>query len=456
MVTITNKSTNKLLHSAQSTEGFKKVLGIPALVLFGLAYMVPLAAFTTYGLVTQITAGHLPTAYLVTLLAMLFTAYSYGRMVYAHPYAGSVYSYTRKTFGSSLGFLAGWTLLLDYIFLPMLCYLLIGIYMSEYIPQVPTTVWILGSIALVTVLNMIGISSITRANWVLISAQLIFIAVFIVMAISKLNGQVTSAELVQPFYGEGFSFSSIMAGAAILCLSFLGFDAVSTLAEETDDPRRRLPLAIMLVTLIGGLSFTLVSYVGHIVFPQWGLFTNVDAAGLDVMRSVGGEWLVTFFTATYVAGCFAAAMVSQASVSRILFAMGRDGMLPKAFGTLKRRVPVFAISVVSIISLLAVIISLDLIVTLISFGALIAFSAVNLSVIKHYLIDERLTGTKHLLRYGLLPGIGFLCCIWLWTSLSSATFTLGLVWLAAGVVYLAVLTRMFTVKPPELKVAEAL
>jgi len=121
MVTITNKSTNKLLHSAQSTEGFKKVLGIPALVLFGLAYMVPLAAFTTYGLVTQITAGHLPTAYLVTLLAMLFTAYSYGRMVYAHPYAGSVYSYTRKTFGSSLGFLAGWTLLLDYIFLPMLC-----------------------------------------------------------------------------------------------------------------------------------------------------------------------------------------------------------------------------------------------------------------------------------------------------------------------------------------------
>ena len=206
--------------------------------------------------------------------------------------------------------MAGWTLLLDYIFLPLLSYLLIGIYMSEYFPAVPAAVWVLGSIALVTFLNLIGIESITRVNLLLVVVQLVFIVVFVALSIHNLGDQTEPVSLLAPFHHEGFSVPLIMTGAAVLCLSFLGFDAVSTMAEETPNPRRLIPLAIMVVSLLGGLLFVLVSYFAQMVYPQWNTFADPDSASLDVMRRVGGELLVTAFTATYVAGCFASAMAS--------------------------------------------------------------------------------------------------------------------------------------------------
>ncbi|UDU83378.1 APC family permease [Pseudomonas sp. HN2-3] len=455
-------TTTAQTHSANasspsaSSGRFRKSMGLSALVLFGLAYMVPLAVFTTYGLVTQMTKGHLPTAYLLTLAAMLLTAYSYGRMVQAHPYSGSVYTYTRKAFGTHIGFMAGWTLLLDYIFLPLLSYLLIGIYMSEYFPAIHAWVWVAGSIALVTFLNLIGIESITRVNWILVVVQLVFIVVFVGLSINNLAGQSAPVSLLAPFHHEGFSVPLIMTGAAVLCLSFLGFDAVSTMAEETSNPTFRIPLAIMAVSLIGGLLFLVVSYCAQMVFPEWGAFSDPDSASVDVMRRVGGELLVTAFTATYVAGCFASAMVSQASVSRVLFAMGRDGALPGVFGQLvtKKRVPAAAIMLVSILSLIALVITLDTVANMISFGALFAFSAVNLAVVKHYLVDQKLRGTRNYLLYGAIPGLGFLSTLWLWSSLSSLSFTIGLCWMAVGFLCLLGLTRAFRVKLPELQMAE--
>ncbi|MFP3997969.1 APC family permease [Pseudomonas capeferrum] len=458
----TTTTTTAQTHSANasspsaSSGRFRKSMGLSALVLFGLAYMVPLAVFTTYGLVTQMTKGHLPTAYLLTLAAMLLTAYSYGRMVQAHPYSGSVYTYTRKAFGTHIGFMAGWTLLLDYIFLPLLSYLLIGIYMSEYFPAIHAWVWVAGSIALVTFLNLIGIESITRVNWILVVVQLVFIVVFVGLSINNLAGQSAPVSLLAPFHHEGFSVPLIMTGAAVLCLSFLGFDAVSTMAEETSNPTFRIPLAIMAVSLIGGLLFLVVSYCAQRVFPEWGAFADPDSASVDVMRRVGGELLVTAFTATYVAGCFASAMVSQASVSRVLFAMGRDGALPGVFGQLvtKKRVPAAAIMLVSILSLIALVITLDTVANMISFGALFAFSAVNLAVVKHYLVDQKLRGTRNYLLYGAIPGLGFLSTLWLWSSLSSLSFTIGLCWMAVGFLCLLGLTRAFRVKLPELQMAE--
>ena len=443
-------------HPGANTGRFRKSMGLTALVLFGLAYMVPLAVFTTYGLVTQMTKGHLPPAYLLTLAAMLLTAYSYGRMVQAHPYSGSVYTYTRKAFGSHIGFITGWTLLLDYIFLPLLSYLLIGIYMSEYFPAIHAWVWVAGSIALVTFLNLIGIESITRVNWILVVVQLVFIIVFVALSVLKLSGQAEPVSLLAPFHHEGFSVPLIMTGAAVLCLSFLGFDAVSTMAEETTNPTYRIPVAILAVSLIGGLLFLVVSYCAQMVFPDWGSFADPDSASVDVMRRVGGELLVTAFTATYVAGCFASAMVSQASVSRVLFAMGRDGALPRAFGQLvtKKRVPATAILVVSLLSLIALVITLDTVANMISFGALFAFSAVNLAVVKHYLVDQKLRGGRNYLLYGAIPGLGFLSTLWLWSSLTNLSFTIGLCWMGMGLVVLMGLTRAFRVKLPELQMAE--
>ncbi|MOA03852.1 Putrescine importer PuuP [compost metagenome] len=247
-----------------------------------------------------------------------------------------------------------------------------------------------------------------------------------------------------------------MTGAAVLCLSFLGFDAVSTMAEETSNPKFRIPLAIMVVSLIGGLLFVLVSYFAQLVFPEWNTFADPDSASVDVMRRVGGELLVTAFTATYVAACFASAMVSQASVSRVLFAMGRDGALPRVFGRLvsKKRVPATAIMLVSVLSLIALFITLDTVANMISFGALFAFSMVNLAVVKHYLVDQKLRGTANYLKYGAIPALGFLSTIWLWTSLSSMSFMIGLSWMALGFICLIGITRAFRLNLPELQLAE--
>ena len=431
---------------------FRRVLGLPSLVFFGLAYMVPLTVWTTYGVVTTSTAGHLPAAYVVTTIAMLLTAYSYGRMVVAHPAAGSAYTYASRAFGRPIGFMVGWALLLDYIFLPMINYLVIGLYMADYFPGVPSAVWVILAVALVTGLNILGIKLLARMNFAFVAAQFVFIAVFVALVVGKLTGDVEVRSFTAPFFESGMDTGAVFAGAAVLALSFLGFDAVSTLSEETQDPRRRIPLAIMLCTLAGGGLYILESYAGHLVFPDFSAFAErQDVASADVMRFTGGDLLNTFFTATYVAGAFACAMASQASVSRILFAMGRDGSLPRSiFARLhpKYLTPVVANVIVGAFGLTALFISLATTSSMISFGALAAFSFVNLAVIKHYVVDERRRTGADLVKYGLFPFLGVLFTLYLWTSLTAFTFEIGLLWLAVGFVYLLFLTRMFRREPP--------
>ena len=433
----------------------KRALGVPALTLFGLVYLVPLTVFTTYGIVTEQTGGRLATAYIVTLAAMIFTALSYGAMVRAFPVAGSAYTYTSRAFGGHAGFLSGWALLLDYLFLPMLNYLVIGIYLNAQFPSIPVWVGALVSIALVTVLNVVGITTIANVNIVIIAAQTVFIVVFVVLSLKTIAGQ--PADLFAPFAGDGSlgGLGPVLGGAAVLALSFLGFDAVSTMAEEAENPRRDIPRAILTVTVGGGLLFIVLSYLAQASLPAT-TFDDVDSASLDVMVKVGGQFMSTFFTAAYIAGAFGSALTSQASVTRIMYTMGRDGVFPRTLGTLhpRFRTPVVAIAIVSVISLAAELISLATLASLVSFGALVAFSVVNLSVVKHYYLDRGERGGAATLRYLVAPLIGFLLIVWLWTSLSPAALWTGLAWLAVGVVWLGVLTRGFRRPPPEVEFAE--
>lgn len=436
----------------QGETHFRRVLGLPALVFFGLAYMVPLTVWTTYGVVTDQTNGHLPAAYVVTIVAMLLTAYSYGRMVEARPTAGSAYTYASSAFGRGPGFMVGWGLMLDYVFLPMINYLVIGLYMTDYFPGVPQEVWIVAAIALCTGLNILGVRLLAGMNLVFVVAQLVFIVVFVALVIGKITGDVEVKSFTAPFFESGMDSGAVFAGAAVLALSFLGFDAVSTLSEETRDPRKLIPRAIMLCTFVGGGVYVLQSYAGHLVFPDYASFEDhADVASTDVMKATGGDLLNSFFTATYVAGAFACAMASQASVSRVLFAMGRDGSLPRpVFGQLHRRyrTPVTANLVVGAAGFLALVLSLATVSSIISFGALLAFSFVNLSVTKHYLIDGGRRSGADLVRFGLIPIVGFAVTIWLWTNLSGETFLIGGLWLVVGFAWLLFLTRGFTRKPP--------
>lgn len=436
--------------------GLRRALGLPALTLFGLAYLVPLTVFTTYGIVTELTGGRVALAYVVTLVAMVFTALSYSRMVRAFPVSGSAYTYTQRTFGPHVGFLAGWSLLLDYLFLPMINYLVAGIYLNAQFPAVPIFAWALLFIVAVTVLNVVGITSIARANTIIIAVQTVFIVVFVALSVAKLGGS-TAGSPSLPFAGDGSvtGMSVIFAGAAILCLSFLGFDAVSTMAEEAERPTVDIPWAIMLVTVGGGLLFVLLSYLAQVAYPAT-TFADVDSAAVEVTKSLGGSAMSTFFTAAYVAGCFGSALTSQASVSRILFAMGRDGVLPRPFGSVWARfqTPTVAILVVSVLSLGVLVLDLTTLASLISFGALVAFTVVNLSVVKHYWVDQRRRDGAAWLTFLLLPLIGVALTAWLWTSLSGIALTVGLSWLGVGFVYLLVLTRGFTRKPPQMDIQE--
>ncbi|QEN45052.1 APC family permease [Pseudomonas protegens] len=443
-------------HSAQGTS-LRRILGLPALVFFGLVYMVPLTVFTTYGVVTQLTGGRTAAAYVITLLAMIFTALSYSVMVKKYPIAGSAYSYASLSFGPGIGFLAGWSLLLDYLFLPMINYLVIGLFLNLAFPAVPAWVFVVATISLVTLLNIRGIGSVSSMSNLIVCAQMVFVVVFVALVVRQLAGA-ESLDLSAPWVGDGSQdgLLPLMAGAAVLCLSFLGFDAVSTLAEETRDPRRDIPRAIVITTLGAGLLFILLAMTSQLTFPG-SSFKDADSAASEVMLHAGGRFLEMFFTATYVAGAAGSALASQASVSRILFSMGRDGILPRrVFGTLSERykTPVVAIVLVSLVSLLAVVIDLTTLASMISFGALVAFSVVNLAVIKSHLGQGQPRSTARLLQYGLLPLIGFALIAWLWTSLSALTLGIGLAWFALGLLYLGIHTRGFRQPAPTVQFSE--
>ncbi|MEB4616002.1 APC family permease [Leucobacter sp. M11] len=432
----------------------RRVLGLPSLIFFGLVYMVPLTVYDTYGIVSSGTAGRTSLAYLITLAAMTFTAISYGKMVRKFPVAGSAYSFASKSFGPNLGFLTGWLLLLDYVLLPLVNYLLIGVYLHEVFPSIPFWVFAVACIVLVTALNIIGITTVAMVSNIIVIVQLVFIAVFVLLAITYVTGNGNPVDFAAPFRGiggEGADLSSLLAGSAVLCLSFLGFDAISTLVEEAKRPLRDIPRAIIVVTVGAGLLFVLISYLSQLVMPGTD-FQNEVAAGNEVMDLAGGGFLIVFFLSAYVAGTVGSAIAAQASVSRVLFSMGRDGMLPRSFfGYLSPRfkTPVRAILLVSVISVAGIGIDADLLFSIVSFGALVAFSMVNLSVIRQYFFVDRLRGPSNTLRYLVAPLVGFLLTGWIWTSLQSNAIIIGLSWLAVGLVYLAVLTRGFRRRAPE-------
>ncbi|NUL45820.1 APC family permease [Cellulosimicrobium funkei] len=434
-----------------------RVLGLAGLTIFGIAYMVPLTVFSTLGPVAQITGNGVPGAYVITLICMLFTALSYGKMARRFPMAGSAYTYSQRSFGSHAGFLTGWTLMLDYLLLPMINYLLLGLYLNTYLPAVPSAVWVLSAIVLVTVFNILGIKSVSTFNGIVVVVQVVFAVAFIFLSLGSLSGATVPDPAVAFSGTEGMG--ALFTGAAILCLSFLGFDAVTTLSEEARNPKRDVPRAILAVTFIGGLTFILLSFVSYLVIPDWQSFQNVDTASAEVIQAAGGTWLSNFFAACLVAGATGSALASQASVSRILYTMGRDGVLPRrVFGVLNRRFnsPARATMVVSLVSLTALVLPLEIVISIISFGALAAFTMVNLSVVKSYAVDGGRRRGRELITFVVLPLIGFGLTLWLWTSLPGNALLIGGIWLLMGVGYLAVLTRGFRRQPPVLDLKEEL
>ncbi|MBK5415798.1 APC family permease [Pseudomonas sp. TH31] len=436
----------------------QRTLSLGSVVLFGIAYMTPIIVLGTFGILAQSTAGMVPAAYLAALVAMFFTAMSYGRMAAAFPVAGSAYSYVRKAISPKLGFIAGWAVLLDYLFLPMAIWLIGAAYLNSAFPAVPQWIWVLAFIGTTSAINIVGLKLANGINALLMLVQALVLIAFVVLCIHYIGGDAsTPLWTVKPFFNGDMQMPLIMSGAAIACYSFLGFDAVSTLTEETRDPRRTIPRAIMLITLIGGLIFVGVSYFVQIAHPAF-QFDNVDSAAYEIARNIGGDLFVSIFLIGLIVGQFASGLSAQASGSRLLFAMGRDGVLPKSFfGTLHERfgTPVNSILLCAVVALLALKLDVTTSTSFINFGAFLAFSLVNLSVIFHYWIAGEKKGLRELVLFLVFPFIGLVADLWLMVSLDHLAIYLGLSWLAIGVVYLAVLTGGFRRQPPEMDFQEA-
>ncbi|WP_432775482.1 APC family permease [Brevibacillus gelatini] len=417
------------------------------IVVIGLGYMAPMAVFDTFGIVAEETGGHVPAAYAVTLLAILFTAASYGKMVRAFPSAGTAYTYTQQTIHPYAGFLVGWASLLDYLFLPMINALLTGVYLSSVFPEVPTRWWIIGFIVLITLLNVFRVTVTASVNSFLVLFQIAFVVLFAGLSI---RGLVQGEGLghifnIQPFFSPDLSVVALLSGASILCFSFLGFDAVTTLTEETVEAKKTIPRGILLVALAGGALFITASYFMQSLFPDVSVLSDPEAASAEIALFIGGSVFQLVFLAAALSSTLASGLVSVTSVTRLLYAMGRDGYLPKKwFGYVhpKLKTPLLNVLLVGTLMLSALYLDLLTATSFINFGALIAFSFVNLSVIAFYLRFKQDRSIADWWGYLLAPLIGTAFLAFLWLSLDTQSMMLGLLWTFVGLVYLLYLVKI--------------
>ncbi len=429
------------MEMTKNTE-LKKSLKLFGVVFLGLAWMTPMIFFTVYGVAFEAAGGMLAAAYVVAFIAIFFTAYSYSQMVKAYPISGSAYTYTKKAINPQMGFLVGWALLLDYIVSPIIACLTFGLFMNAQFPSIPVYIWIIVLNLVLALVNIIGIKSAARVSGFSVVLQVVFIFFFCLLVIKDIVSGGSGAALfsIQPFFSSDFELSTIFSGAALICFCFLGFDAVTTMAEETVQPKKTIPKAIFLIVCIAAVLYIAISYSTQIAYPDYS-FENSDTAAFELVRMVGGNLLSAVFTTVLIVAIFTQGVSSVTSVTRFIYALGKESILPKkvfSYVHPKFKTPVLNIVFVTIISFSAIVIDLDTAVTFVSFGALTAFTFVNLSVITHYYIRKKQRTFKHSLLYLVFPLVGAGFIGWLLTLLEKQTLLIGTIWIILGFIYIGV------------------
>ena len=333
--------------------------------------------------------------------------------------------------------------------------LLAKIYLSALFPEVPPWVWVVGFVTILTLANLKSVNLVANFNTLFVLVQIAIMVVFVILVVHGLHkGEgVGTVWSLQPFISENAHLIPIITGATIVCFSFLGFDAVTTLSEETPNAARVIPKAIFLTALYGGLIFIVASFFMQLFFPTIARFKNPDAALPEIALYVGGKLFQSVFLCTTFVNTLASGLASHASVSRLLYVMGRDNVFPeRVFGYVhpKWRTPALNVIMVGIVALSALYFDLVTATALINFGALVAFTFVNLSVYNHFWRRKGLNKTwKDRFHYLLLPLIGAVTVGVLWINLEATSLTLGLIWAALGILYLTWLTRRFRKPPPQ-------
>jgi putrescine importer len=425
----------------------KRSIGLWELVIIGIVIIQPIAPMGIYGVISNEARGHVVTTILIAMVAMLFTAFSYGKMARAYPSAGSAYTYVGQEIHPGLGYITGWAMVMDYILNPLICTVICSKLTQNILPWAPYWLLAIGFATSFTLLNLRAIKTSARINDVLAAGMMIVVVIFFGFVIHFLLGihHYGMSFFTRPFYNPAtFSPHRLFRGTAIAVLTYIGFDAISTFSEEVENPRRNVMLATVLVCLITGLLSSVEVYAAQLV---WGSAPfpadKVESAFPFVARQAGGFFLFQLVNFTILIANVGSGMGSQLGAARLLYGMGRSNGIPrKFFGFIdpKNRIPRNNVIFVGAFALVgAFFISFARGAELLNFGALIAFMGVNAAAfVRYWLRAEKKRWTAF-----LAPILGFLICFYIWRNLSKYAILLGAIWMLAGIIYGAIKTKGF-------------
>jgi amino acid transporter len=422
----------------------RRALTTKDLVVYGMIFMVPIAPFSVYGFVWDDAKGMVPLAYLVGLVGMIFTAFSYAAMSRAFPLAGSVYTYAGRGLHEAAGFFSGWLILLDYVLVPSLLYLFSAVALRPLVPAVPTWLWLGGFIAFNAAANMIGIEFTARLNRYMLVLELITLAAFVTMGLIALyhRGAGAGGLTWTPVYDPRvFSWATVSGATSIAVLSFLGFDGISTLSEENRGKENGVGRATVIALLLVGALFMLQTWVATDL-ARGMRFSSPETAFYDIADLAGGAWLkLLVIVAVVLASAIANAMAAQAAVARILFAMARDRKLPAVLAKVHPRfktpyISTLAVAGVSVLVGWFFFERLDDLTRVVNFGALSGFVLLHLSVINHFFLRQR---SGDWLRHLAFPLVGLAIILYVLYEMDRTAKILGVSWIAIGTLYYGVL-----------------
>ena len=423
----------------------RRTLGLWDLILYGVIVIQPVAPMSVFGVLSDRGRGHVVTTILIAMVAMLFTAISYGKMARAYPSAGSAFTYVGQEINPALGYITGWSMVMDYMLNPIICIVWVSQQAHAFAPAVPYAGWAVLIALLFTGLNIQGIKTSARMNTGLAAAMGVVIAIFFTCAARYIFGHPHGGAgfFTRPFYDPAtFTAGGVVGGASIAVLTYIGFDGISTLSEEAENPRRNILLATVLTCVVIGILSAMEVYAAQLVWPASQPFPDEATA---ITHVAGRMWppLFAIVGATLVVANFGSGMGAQLGAARLLFGMGRSNALPKSFfGAVdpKRRIPRNNVIFVGAVSLAgAFTMSYALGAEMLNFGALIAFMGVNAAAFVRYYVRAE----KKQLRNLIPPVLGFAVCLLLWLSRSRAAQIAGSIWMAAGIAFGAWKTRGF-------------
>jgi len=317
---------------AQSS--LRRRLGLVALIIYGIVLIQPTAPMPVFVVIYTQAAGHVVTAILIAMVAMLFTAFSYGRMARAYPRGGSAFTYVGKELHPALGYLSGWCLVLDYVLNPLICTIWCSKAAVNFLPGLPYPCWVVIFAVAFTLLNLNGVETSARINAGIALVLTAVIVLVVTAAIRFLHaGRFLSPGMLWlPFYDpNSFSASKIFHGTSIAVLTYIGFDGISTLADETKDPQRTLPRAIVITCAVTGILAAIEAYLAQLCWPIGAVFPDIDTAYVHIAGRIGGPSLFAITNAALLIATIGSGMAAQLGAARILFSMGQQEALPKRF-----------------------------------------------------------------------------------------------------------------------------